>query len=850
MLLLATFAVAVEAAEIQSDLEYGVAGGVSLRLDARVPDGPGPFPAVIIVHGGGWTGGDKRQNVPVFFDPLTAAGYAWFSINYRLAPAHKFPACVEDVEAAIRWVKANAARFRIDPGQVALVGPSAGGHLVSLVGTRGGPGLDVKTVVPIFGVHDLAAYGKDRPELLKNVFGFDHFDATAQAALEAASPAHHVRAGLPPFRLFHGDADKLVPYAQSVDFHAQLRAAGVVSSFTPLPGQGHGLRPAGNYPAQVVAWLDSVFKPPLPDTSPGRLDVLLRRNPAADADGDGQLTPAEAQAHFMVPAPAFANVPYGPDPRQVFDLWPAAGSRPTPLIIFIHGGGFSGGDKRDMEPALLRQALAAGVSCMAITYRWVKDVTINEIMRDAARALQTVRYRAADFNIDPTRIAAYGGSAGAGTSLWLAFHDDLADPASSDPIARESTRVVAVGAFQTQATYDMLAWEPIVGPYRPEWRKNLPAAVEEAVPGANFFHMKSRAELESPRGRELRADVDFLSMITSDDPPVFLFNREKDGPANNNGHWWHHPNHARAIEAACARAGVSVLRLTSQAEPRFTGDAPGAMLGFFQERFKSPHAGLPAGRLELDIEYARVGDEHLKLDAFTPAGPGPYSAVLIVHGGGWTGGDKAAAGIAPLFAPLARAGHAWFSVNYRLAPVHKFPACAEDVEAALRWVKAHAAEWRVDPDRIALLGFSAGGHLVSLVGARGGPGLGVRGVVAFSGVQDLAAYQAGHPAVLKTLFGRDIVDADAREALRAASPQAHVRAGLPPFLLLHGTADKLVDFSQAENFHAELLAAGGESDLFTITGAGHNVSTWPGTRPGWREKLLEWLGQKLPDAFK
>ena len=221
-----------------------------------------------------------------------------------------------------------------------------------------------------------------------------------------------------------------------------------------------------------------------------------------------------------------------------------------------------------------------------------------------------------------------------------------------------------------------------------------------------------------------------------------------------------------------------------------------------------------------------------------------------MHGGGWTGGDKAAAGIAPLFAPLARAGHAWFSVNYRLAPANKFPACTQDVEAALRWVKAHAAEWRVDPDRIALLGFSAGGHLVSLIGARGGPELGVRGVVAFSGVHDLAAYQAGHTAVLKTLFGRDILDADAREALRAASPQAHVRAGLPPFLLLHGTADKLVDFSQAENFHTALLAAGGDSDLFTITGAGHNVSAWPGTRPGWREKLLEWLGQKLPDASK
>src|SRR6202158_2818554 len=119
-----------------NDVHYGEVHGFQLTLDAHIPDASGPFPAAILVHGGGWVAGDKQQYITYIFQPLSDAGFAWFSVNYRLAPQYKFPADADDVEAGIRFVKANAARYKVDPRRIALLGESAGGHLVSYVGAR------------------------------------------------------------------------------------------------------------------------------------------------------------------------------------------------------------------------------------------------------------------------------------------------------------------------------------------------------------------------------------------------------------------------------------------------------------------------------------------------------------------------------------------------------------------------------------------------------------------------------------------------------------------------------------------------------------------------------------------
>jgi len=163
------------------------------------------------------------------------------------------------------------------------------------------------------------------------------------------------------------------------------------------------------------------------------------------------------------------NVSYGPHRMQVMYFWRAKSDRPTPLLFYIHGGGWSNGDRSSVN-GMLKEALAAGISVVSVEYRTIKDSTEDKVvppvkgpMLDCARALQFCRSKAKEWNLDKTRVAASGGSAGGCTSLWLAFRDDLADPASADPIARESTRLTCAAVTVPQTTLDpaqMRAWTP------------------------------------------------------------------------------------------------------------------------------------------------------------------------------------------------------------------------------------------------------------------------------------------------------------------------------------------------------------------------------------------------------
>ncbi|MDO8544761.1 MAG: alpha/beta hydrolase [Opitutaceae bacterium] len=255
------------AAALQTDIEFANVAGESLKLDAYVPEGAGPFPAVILVHGGGWTAGDKsggpkKALIAPMQEPLERAGFAWFSINYRLAPKHRYPACIEDVETAIRWVKAHAAGYRVDPRRIALSGESAGGHLVALAAVRADESTRLAAIVPFYGVFDLPARVQPGATLLANyiaLFGRESADAATLALLREASPLSHVKRGLPPFLLVHGDADTRVPIAQSIAMQARLRAAGVPCELFTIKGAGHGMAGwtaiAPDYKERVVAWL-------------------------------------------------------------------------------------------------------------------------------------------------------------------------------------------------------------------------------------------------------------------------------------------------------------------------------------------------------------------------------------------------------------------------------------------------------------------------------------------------------------------------------------------------------------------------------------------------------------------
>ncbi len=291
--------------------------------------------------------------------------------------------------------------------------------------------------------------------------------------------------------------------------------------------------------------------------------------------------------------PTLRDVAYGPYERNKLDLWQAPSATPTPLIVHIHGGGFYEGNKGGFwgsSEADLVHSLEVGVSVASISYRFLDDAPLQDILRDSARAIQFLRYNAASLNIDKTRVAAFGDSAGAGTSLWLAFHDDLAEPNNTDPVLRESTRLSAAGGLMPQATYDFAQWPAVLDIPQYVWYVSMWRVAPR------YYRLRPiQANLDD--GKKLRADLDMLSWIDSGDPPVYLLCNQQETKltypnlfrfvlqeltkrnllpfvktkydASVNFDILHHPAHTRALERACDAKGlpcVAIYRDTPDAE--------------------------------------------------------------------------------------------------------------------------------------------------------------------------------------------------------------------------------------------------------------------------------------------
>ncbi len=207
------------------------------------------------------------------------------------------------------------------------------------------------------------------------------------------------------------------------------------------------------------------------------------------------------------------NQPYGSHPRQVLDFYPAKSDKPTPVVFYIHGGGWRGGDKKTDPKAFL----AKGISVVAINYRYVQNGVEEKVeppvkapLGDATRALQFVRSKAAEWNLDNERIGATGGSAGACSSLWLAFHDDMAKPDSEDPIARESTRLYCAAVNGAQVSLDPKELR--------EWMPNYRY-------GAHAFGLSGFQDLFDNRESVLKWIKEYspIEHVSKDDPPIGLF---------------------------------------------------------------------------------------------------------------------------------------------------------------------------------------------------------------------------------------------------------------------------------------------------------------------------------------
>ena len=265
LLLSSAAAPAVEPAVVlHPDVTYAVAGPEKLRLDVAMPGTPGPHPAVVCLHGGAWRSGSRKElsrGSPMYdfgisdkslTRILAERGFVAVSVGYRLAPENKFPAQIEDAKTAVRFLRANAAKFGIDPDRIAALGVSAGGHLAAMLGTADetagfddGPYPEqssrVQCVVDFFGPSDLTLYA-ETPGLERAYF-VPLLGGRARDKLDLykkASPLEYVSKDDPPFLIVQGTADLLVPVIHSERLHEKLTAAGVESKLVTVRGKGHG----------------------------------------------------------------------------------------------------------------------------------------------------------------------------------------------------------------------------------------------------------------------------------------------------------------------------------------------------------------------------------------------------------------------------------------------------------------------------------------------------------------------------------------------------------------------------------------------------------------------------------
>ena len=263
-------------------------------------------------------------------------------------------------------------------------------------------------------------------------------------------------------------------------------------------------------------------------------------------------SPAADAYSAKVPKPTEANVRYGEHERHVLDFWKAESSAPTPLVFIIHGGGWVGGSKERAERfADIDTLLKAGISVVSINYRLIKrdaavdtSPAVKAPLHDAARALQFVRSKAAEWNLDKSRVGAAGGSAGACSSLWLAFHDDLADPKSADPVARESTRLTCAAVTGPQTTLDPAQMK--------EWTPN-------STYGGHAFGLKTFAEFLAAREKilPLIAEYSPYALVSSDDPAIYMTFSAPPAIGQNQKDPTHTANFGVKLAEHCATKGVA-----------------------------------------------------------------------------------------------------------------------------------------------------------------------------------------------------------------------------------------------------------------------------------------------------
>ena len=380
----------------ESGIEYANPDNQHLQLNMGRPKNADTLlPCVLCIHGGGFRAGNRDGYNPLLIK-FAQRGYVAVTVSYRLAPQYQFPAAIYDVKAAVRWLKANAVQYQIDPNRIGVTGDSAGGHLAQFLGVtadlkqfEGDEGnaaqsTRIACVVNRYGPSDFTkSYGKsvDAAEVLPLWLGGNLESARDKHI--ASSPLNWVTPTAAPTLILHGTDDKYVAYEQGVWMRDRLKDAGVHVEMITFEGAGHGFKGADaeKADAAMFAFFDKQLK-----------------------------NPNDASSKLKV----HKDIPYveGGDARQKLDVYSPDGARNLPVVFWIHGGGWQTGDRTDVQ--IKPQAFAEkGFVFVSTGYRLLPNVEMITIFQDVAKSMHWVHDHIAEYGGDPNRILVMGHSAGA-----------------------------------------------------------------------------------------------------------------------------------------------------------------------------------------------------------------------------------------------------------------------------------------------------------------------------------------------------------------------------------------------------------------------------------------------------
>ena len=413
--------------QTHKDIEYARIGEHSLLLDLYLPKKKTEkrLPVIMWVHGGAWIAGSKKR-CPV---RMVEKGYVVASINYRLSTVAAFPAQIHDCKAAVRWLRANTAKYGLDPKRIGVWGGSAGGHLVALLGTTAGNkelegtvggnlqySSTVQAVCDWFGPADLLTIYPpfmkkeldSTTSVIAKLLGGSINDKKDNAVL--ASPANHVSKNDCPFLIMHGDKDMIVPLSQSQQLYEKLKSASVSAKLHIVKGGGHGF--GGTEIDKIV---DEFFDKHLKATTPPQAKRTVTSKRRARAPNVPEGTRILRDLEY---------VPNGHQ-RQKLDLYLPAqgeGSASLPLIVWVHGGAWRAGNKQNCRSA---RFLQHGYAAASINYRLSQHEIFPAQIEDCKAAIRFLRANAKKYNIDPKRIGVWGSSAGGHLVVLLGTAGDV-----------------------------------------------------------------------------------------------------------------------------------------------------------------------------------------------------------------------------------------------------------------------------------------------------------------------------------------------------------------------------------------------------------------------------------------